>query len=227
MRLPSVYDDWSNADVAAEKCRILDATAVEREWMHDSGIKTYDSIDEVLTDHSNGVLVTVTEGTGYSTIDRLRLWTPERDDPEHPFHYSPNFILPGSLAVVESIIESTDVFSEVRLAMTSLVRHRIYQSRMSKRRAKMAVPDELGRSSHEAGMSIDIDGCGGYVWDDSKWAKVNPSLENYEKYQPIIRARLDLLEEALLTAQSSGFLNFVPENKGTREECLHICVKPD
>lgn len=227
MSLPSVYTDFSAAELAAEKERIIAATEIERSWMADARVTLYETQDDVLKDANAGVLVAVQKGVGYAAIERLSRWSPRRDSADHPFYYSPNFILPGALDIVTTAIDETHANPDIRLAVTSLVRHKTYQSAISGIHGKMTVPVDSGPSSHQAALAIDIDGCGGWLRDKNGfWVKVNPREPDYEEHQQILRDRFGKLESKFDELHGLGVINFVPENRGTQEECFHICVNP-
>ena len=196
--LPSVYRDFSESEFSAELKRVESATEVERQWIEDAGLTTYRNDEQIMEGVEAGKLERVLGSRAFDLIERLKLWGDERSDPNHEFHYSPPFLRPRALNLLEHItIEwQQEAGDNSKLSVTSLIRSDEYQDRLRTRDKKLTIASEGLISSHQAGIAFDIDGCGLIIKDEEgKWVPMNPRTEQYDFSRAQDSA--ELLEEVL------------------------------
>lgn len=227
--LPSVYDEgaFSSSDFSAELADVQQQTAIERAWIRDYGVQTYDSDHEIIRAAERGQLVKVGQGAGYMAIQKLLHWEIDRTDPTHPWHYSAPYLRPEASDLLKRIGNAwQDDMGEKRyLSVTSMVRSAAYQRRLTQQFRKLTVASETGMSSHQAGLAFDIDGIGlKEIGDDGDTKSINP---RFPQWNPRLAAEGQMILRILLDEElRQGNINYVEELPGTQEHCFHICVKP-
>lgn len=230
--LPSVYEDFTQQQIDEEKERVFQATQIERDWMLDSGSKPFVDTFEILNGYSCGELARIDTGLGYQARPTLRLWEPDRDNPDHEYFYSPPFLNIKAARYLGHIAHSwlRDFGGHYELSVTSLVRSQEYQRVLAQKHGKITIDPQLGQSSHVFGYAFDIDGTGLYRISDpysQTRRSINPSSSGYEEYQPSIKLSRDILRSILRPLMQEGSINYVEELEGTRQHVFHICVNPD
>lgn len=222
----------SEDEVAAELARLNEETAVEREWIEQSGMQPF-STDRQLQQAFGRVLDKVEPGVGMTPIWKLRDWDSEST-------YSPPYLRPRALQVAKYIglqwseEERFDEVGEWSLSFTSFVRSTRYQTDLrpsseketdtSKTRKVAVDPREGKHSSHEYGLAFDVDGCGLYLLTDGEFKGFHPRMD-HEHHEKIEQSR-ETLKTILNPLKVAGLVNIVEEVPGTKQWCFHICVNP-
>lgn len=227
-KLRSVYVDFTEEEIRCENDRVFGGTRIEREWIDQSRLTPYPDINSIQEDPG---LVRVDSGPGYRVINSLRYWEPERDNPDHPNHYSPPFLKKNAFSLLEHVggRYAEEFGDEQILAVTSLVRHAGYQESIARAHGKIAIDPTMGSSSHLYGLAFDIDACGLYMSGEGRNHSINPNQmpeEEYESYfDTVVRSR-EFVMEVLQGLAAEGRINFIRELPGTKQDCIHVCVKP-
>ncbi len=224
--IPCVYTDWSVEEQELEMARVHDATAVEREWIQEAGLKPFMSDQEIIDQAADLALRRVGVGVGYVPIQRLRDWSLDRSNPSHQYHYSPPVLRQDAMQMLGLISHnwSKRFGAAFALPVTSTARSYPYQVNISSQEGKVAIDPDEGLSSHLFALSFDIDAFGLYKRNGAEvYAPTNPFINPADA--EIIRASRDHLREILET-RSGTDINFVEENEGTRQHVFHVCTRP-
>lgn len=228
--LRTVYHEaeYSDTEFRSELERVHKATEVDRKWLAESDLPTYETDKEICTSFRRGNLERVVEGAGFLAIDRLYKWAPPRSDPGHKFYYSPPFLHPKAAKLGRSVAElwQHEMGDGRMLSFTSMIRSNAYQKKLAKMSRKLTISDEGLLSSHQAGIAFDIDGCGLVeTTDRGAIRKINPRNPGF---QPgLVNESRMILLDLLTPLHAEGTINMVEELPGTQEHCFHICVNPE
>lgn len=228
--LPSVYDReaFSEEDFQAELQRIHDETAIDRQWMDEVELPTFETDDDILEAAKAGRLTEIRQGVGFIAIDRMLYWEPDRSNPEHKWHYSPPMVLPGVADVIQGLagIYQEDMGESHLFSVTSAIRSRAYQARLAKQDRKLTIVSPDQDSSHLPGLAFDIDGCGLNQVNDGQITKINPNPEaGFWDPRRVLESQL-VVRAMLASWQARDVLHYVEEARGTRQHCFHVCVNP-
>lgn len=227
--LNSVYDTngFSQSAFESELERVERATEIERQWIDQTGLRPYESDDAILHAAEKGELTRVTRGVGFIARQYLRDWTPERSEREHPFYYSPPYVLPQAAAYIQEIaIEWQKEMGLSRyLSITSLVRSVPYQRQLATQERKVTIMRKGYISSHQVGLAFDIDGCGIVEASDTgELQPVNPRSPYFQS--GLVSESRTVLRGLLIKSAREGRVNFVEELPATQEHCFHVALNP-
>jgi len=236
-QLPSVYEDFSDADFQLELDRMHDKISPEFAWLRKSGLKPYETDEEIIKNVHHKRLVRIGQGVGYVAIQRLADWTPERSSPKHEFYYSPPYLKPTAAQVLVNVANAWKQRQEssvpdILLPVTSLVRSREYQEGLASHKSgrKLAVdPNVDDMSGHQVAYDFDLDGCGLYVRNPEKGSiqAVHPRSPNYyNEMADVIASARSHLREVLAIYEEQQIINVVEELPGTKEHSFHVGVNP-
>jgi len=209
-------------------------TAIERRWY--KKVKPFTSIQEILLAAKRGQLVKITPTKNYCPILRLRN--------NQLIEKYPPFLTTAAKNLLDEISEKwrslcseAKIDSQIRLAITSLVRTQKYQDILIKS-GKLAMPN----SPHMRAEAFDIDASGYYLGEvpinprsnyQKQFAKAfsaisaelsSPPFGDYRLYNPLVH---QILLKVLKQMKRENKLNFVYEYPKTTNACLHICRNPD
>lgn len=246
------YDDeFDTAAFEQEMSELIDTTAIERQWTAESGLRPFGSDEEILEAEAKGQLVRVSEGVGFLAIQRQGHWTPERSDPEHPFHYSPPFLRPEAARMLRYIghawARQLGCGWPHRLPVTSMSRSLPYQERLGETEGKLAISPDIGLSTHVYGLAFDIDACGLYIskgispfeylakdldnihsHDDmdvyERFMAANPRM--HDEHANTVALGHSVLLEILEELADHDQINVAEEFAGTTNNCFHVAVNP-
>lgn len=228
--LASVYSrtDVSDDQFAGLLADVNERTAIEREWLSEAGYQPFANDRAILEADRQHKLVRVQPSLGFVTIQRLAKWSPERSNPEHPFHYSPPYLRPtaamalGRLSHRWQTLQRKDGQPEAYLSVTSLVRSTEYQRRLRGDADGRKLAAEV--SSHEFGFAFDIDACGLYM---SGGRTVNPrQTDAYDEQTEALEIARANLREVFEPLIEKKVINVIEELPGTQEHCFHVGTNP-
>lgn len=161
--------------------------ALEQAWL--TGESRYSTNEDVETAFQTGELVLVGPTQFYRPIKRLLI------ESGNTSIFQP-YLKPGAAKALDLItgrahdyLRRFGVASEVRYAVTSLVRSLERQDELSSEQGKLALPSY--ESGHPTGWDFDIDSSGYYVREDSEWKSV--SRRNPERQKQLNHAHLRAL----------------------------------
>lgn len=222
-----------------EMAAVIEATAIEREWMEAAGASPFQSDEEILKAVEAKKLQQVKDGVGFLAVKRLTNWRPERSDPSHQHHYSPPYLKPEAMQVLGLIGHqwARELSWEHRLPVTSTIRSTSYQQGLANKEGKLALNPEIGWSTHVYGYAFDIDACGLYLAHRDRDVykrhddKTNPYFiaanpRTNPGHEEIIRLGKEHLTNILGTLASDGIVNVADEYSGTNNNCYHVAVNP-
>lgn len=225
---PSVFKEYSQAELDAENAQVLLQTKVERDWIEAVGARPYQTDAEILHDYENtSRLVRITQSLGYVTRQLLRDWRPEHSDPTHPRYYSPPFLAGHAFDMLAEVAMAwRDEIGHSRyLSVPSLTRSLEYQRRLAEKPDALTIKDPNELSSHTVGWAFDLDGCGIYERsDDGKLKPINPHTPGFSS--TLMAESRTVLRQILGQHQAEGRINFVEELPASIRHCFHVCVKP-
>lgn len=246
-----VSDDFDAAAFEQEMDELIASTAIERKWTSESGLQPFGSDAEILKAAARGQVVRVSEGVGFLAIQRQGNWTPERSDPEHPFHYSPPYLRPEGASMLRYIghawAREMGWGWAHKLPVTSMSRSLPYQGRLGETKGKLAIDPTTGLSTHLYGLAFDIDACGLYLSKNvsplnylakdldnihseadmdiyERFVAANPRM--YDEDKSIVALGHTVLLEILEKLAAKELINVAEEFAGTTNNCFHVAVNP-
>lgn len=227
--LRSVYNkqDFTEAEFSQELQRVHTETSQDRVWLDQYELETYETDSDILQASDRGRLERFVSGAGFLAIDRLAYWDASRSDSTHEYYYSPPFVHPQAAKLGRLVAGKwqAEMGAGRLLSLTSMIRSNQYQKNLANQTRKLTIGEQGKKSSHQAGIALDIDGCGIVEQgDDVKYRKINPRNPGYQAGL-VDESRIVLLD-ILKPLHADGIINLVEELPGTQEHCFHICVNP-
>jgi hypothetical protein len=226
---------FTEEDLQKEMDRVYQGTAIEREWCKD--LHVYKTDSDILLAGENQMLTKLRPTVGIIPIQRLLEYTPRRAEPDHEFYYSPPYLQPAAVEVVEFVGEAWSLIQReerdepfVFLPLTSAVRSLQYQENLTTRAERKIAIDVSNddKSSHQYGWAFDVDAIGLYRYDPVQRhvQSINPRQPHFDQDAELVAQSRADLRGILEFLKEKGAINFVEELPGTKEWVFHICVNP-